>query len=57
MKAPFAESIRGVQIHIEVPEKGEPGRLVVRRTVGRGAPNHDGLEETFVLTRENTPVH
>ncbi len=53
MQAPFLESIRGVQIHIEVPEKGAPGRLVARRTVGSGAPNMDGLEETFVLSAAN----
>ncbi len=54
MKAPFAESIRGVQIHVEVAENDTPGQLVARRTVGSGAPNHEGLEEAFVLTRENT---
>ncbi len=53
MKAPFAESVRGVQIHIEVPEKDEPARLVARRTVGSGAPNHDGLDEAFVLSAAN----
>ena len=49
MKAPFAESIRGVQIRVEIAEPGEPGRLVARRTVGGGARNMDGLEESFVL--------
>ncbi len=53
MKAPFAEIIRGVPIHIEIPEKDEPGQLIGRRTVGSGAPLHDGLEETFVLNRAN----
>jgi hypothetical protein len=49
MQAPFAESIRGVQVRIEIPEPDEPGRLVARRTVGSGAPNLDGLEDTFTL--------
>jgi hypothetical protein len=53
MQAPFAESIRGVQLHIEITEPDESGRLVARRTVGSGAPNHEGLEEAFVLTRED----
>ncbi len=49
MKAPYAESIRGVQIHIEVAEPDEPGRLIARRTVGSGFPNLDGIEESFML--------
>ncbi len=53
MKAPFAESIRGIQIHLEIGEPDEAARLVVRRTVGSGAPNIDGLEESFALTAEN----
>ncbi len=53
MKAPFAESIRGVQIHVEIPDADEPGRLVARRTVGSGAPNMDGLEDSFVLGAAN----
>ena len=53
MKAPFAESIHGVQIRIEIAEPDESGRLVARRTVGSGAPNLDGLEETFVLNPAN----
>ncbi len=53
MKAPFAESIRGVQIHLEIGEPDEAARPVVRRTVGSGAPNMDGLEESFTLNPEN----
>ena len=53
MRAPFAESHRGVSIHIEVPEDGQPGRLVARRSVSAGAPSLDGLEEVMILTHEN----
>jgi hypothetical protein len=53
MRAPFAESIRGVRIHIEIAEPDEAGRLVARRIVGSGAPNLDGLEESFVLGAAN----
>jgi hypothetical protein len=53
MKAPFAESIRGVQIHLEIAEKEQPARLVARRTVVSGAPNHDGLEEALVVEAAN----
>ena len=53
MRASFAESIRGVQIRVEIAEPDEPGRLVTRRTVGSGAPNLDGLEDTFTLGPAN----
>jgi len=53
MKAPFAESVRAVQIRIEIPEPNEQGRLVARRTVGSKAPSHDGLAETFVIDASN----
>jgi hypothetical protein len=52
MRAPFAQRYRGVQLTVEVPEAGQPGQLVVRRTVSSGAPHYDGLEESFVLTRD-----
>ncbi len=53
MKAPFAESIRGVQIRIEIAEPDQPGRLVARRTVGASAPNLNGLEEMFIVGAAN----
>lgn len=53
MEAPFAESVRGVQIRVEIAVPDEPGRLVARRTVGGGAPNLEGLEEAFVLDVAN----
>lgn len=53
MKASYAESVRGAQVRLEIPEPNEPARLVARRTVGSRAPNHEGLAETFEVNANN----
>lgn len=54
MQAPYAESVRGVQIRLEVAAPNEPARLVARRTVASTAPSHEGLAETFEIDGHNT---